>query len=303
MKAQVGLDAVARFGWMRAHRFLLLRRLMQLSVMGLFLLGPWFDVWLIRGNLSSSELLGAIPFTEPWMLLQSLVSGYWPQATLLLGAGIVIAIYWLIGGRSYCSWVCPMNVVTDTAHWLRRQLKVRSQITMPSSIRWGVVAGALLATAFVQGLVWELINPVSLLHRGILFGLGAGWLLIVAVFLFDVFVVEKGWCSQLCPMGACYGLIGRISPVKVVANRREDCNQCMDCYVVCPEPHILKAPLREMKQGSSPLVSAQDCTRCLRCIDVCGQDVFDVTASLKTNNSIQPVATGNRPRTKVENNK
>ncbi|GGA86037.1 ferredoxin-type protein NapH [Neiella marina] len=280
MKVRVGVEVIDKFGWLRAHRFLLLRRISQLSVLGLFLLGPWFDIWIIRGNLSSSELLGTIPLTEPWMLLQSLVSGYWPELTLLLGTAIVVACYWLIGGRSYCAWVCPMNAVTDTAHWLRRQLRVRSQINPPSSIRWGVFVGALIATAVLQGLVWEMINPVSLLHRGILFGMGAGWLLIAAVFLFDLFVVEKGWCAHLCPMGVCYGLIGKVSPVKVVASRREDCNQCMDCYVVCPEPHILKGPLREAKQGSSPIVSTQDCTRCLRCMDVCSQDVFDITASL-----------------------
>ena len=36
-----------------------------------------------------------------------------------------LAIYVLIGGRAYCAWVCPVNIVTDTANWLRSWLRLK----------------------------------------------------------------------------------------------------------------------------------------------------------------------------------
>jgi ferredoxin-type protein NapH len=82
-----GKDAVKAFGWWFANRFLLLRRLSQISVLALFLLGPLFNVWwhydinhrsvaVLEGNYSASLFLGVIPLTDPLMLLQSLATGF-----------------------------------------------------------------------------------------------------------------------------------------------------------------------------------------------------------------------------------
>ncbi|MCV5498044.1 4Fe-4S binding protein, partial [Escherichia coli] len=76
---------------------------------------------------------------------------------------------------------------------------------------------------------------VSLAMRGLLFGMGAGWALLAALFLFDLFVVERGWCGHLCPVGAFYALVNRVGFIKISAKGRERCNNCMDCYAVCPE--------------------------------------------------------------------
>ncbi|WP_225879776.1 4Fe-4S binding protein [Abyssogena phaseoliformis symbiont] len=65
-----------------------------------------------------------------------------------------------------------------------------------------------LLLAWLTGtLVWELVNPVSILHRGIIFV----WELIALIFLFDLFVLKNGWCSRLCPVGAFYSLLGKKS--------------------------------------------------------------------------------------------
>jgi len=41
---------------------------------------------------------------------------------LLIGAFIITIFYLLVGGRAFCSWVCPVNIVTDAAALLRRKL-------------------------------------------------------------------------------------------------------------------------------------------------------------------------------------
>lgn len=101
----VGRGAIRAKGWLRAHKYLLLRRLGQVFFLGLFLLGPWLGIWWVKGNLSGSLTLGLLPLTDPLVTVQSLVAGHWPEAAALLGAAIVAAAYALIGGRVYCSWV------------------------------------------------------------------------------------------------------------------------------------------------------------------------------------------------------
>ncbi len=98
MSRYPGEEARIKLGWWRSHRFLLLRRLSQFSVLGLFLLGPLAGIWILKGNLSSSLLLETVPLTDPLTLLQSVAAGHWPITTLWLGAAVVLVGYWLVGG-------------------------------------------------------------------------------------------------------------------------------------------------------------------------------------------------------------
>jgi len=121
-----------------------------------------------------------------------------------------------------------------------------------------------------------------MLHRGLIFGIGTAWMVVLAIFLFDLFVMSRGWCGRLCPVGAFYSLIGRWSPVRISANKRSACNDCMDCFEVCPEPQVIRPALKGEGKGVGPVILAPNCTNCGRCIDVCSKDVF--TYGLRFNN-------------------
>ncbi|MFM5463323.1 quinol dehydrogenase ferredoxin subunit NapH [Aeromonas simiae] len=272
-----GREASQKLGWWHAHRFLLLRRLTQLSVMGLFLLGPLAGIWVLKGNLSSSELLGAVPLTDPLVLLQTLATGHWPLNALLIGSAIVLLGYWLVGGRVFCSWVCPVNLITDAAAWLRMRLGLRAGSTLSRATRYWLLAMVLVLPVATGLLVWEWVNPVPLVLRGLLFGMGAGWTLLLALLLFDLFVVERGWCGHLCPVGAFWALVNRVGFIKISASGRDRCSNCMDCYAVCPERPILKGPVHGARRGHGPLIAAQECLNCGRCIDVCAEQVFTLS--------------------------
>ena len=66
--------APQRSFWQR-QRWLLLRRFSQLSILLLFLVGPWYGVWIMKGNLSASLILDTVPLTDPVLFLQTLVAG------------------------------------------------------------------------------------------------------------------------------------------------------------------------------------------------------------------------------------
>lgn len=259
---------------LRANKWLLLRRLSQFGILALFLLGPWGGIWIIKGNLSSSLTLKTLPLTDPYVLLQSLAAGHIPYRTALSGAAIVALFYLLAGGRVYCSWVCPVNLLTDAAAWLRRRLGLKSGHAPHVNTRYWLLAGTLIAAALSHSLVWEWVNPVSIMHRSLLFGFGLGGFVLLGIFLYDLLLTTRGWCGHLCPVGAFYSLLGHFALPRVSAVRRDDCNDCMDCFKVCPEPQVIRPAL---KGQTSPIINSANCTLCGRCVDVCDKQIFTIT--------------------------
>ena len=269
-----GEEAIRVKGWLRAHRYLILRRLSQLAILVLFLVGPWFGIWLVKGNIASSLTLDVLPLSDPLVLLQVFATGHLPETAALIGGLIVLAFYLLVGGRVYCSWVCPVNIVTDLAEWIRRKLKIKGTANFSEKTRNWLLGAILVLAAITGSVAWELVNPVSMVFRGLLFGMGLAWGVIAAVFLLDVFVGRRAWCGHLCPVGAFYGLVGEAAVLRVSAARREQCDDCMDCFTVCPEHQVIKPALKGADKGIGPVIMSGHCTNCGRCIDVCGRDVF-----------------------------
>lgn len=268
-----GLEARQKLGWWHAYRFLILRRLSQLSIILMFISGPIWNTWILKGNYSGSLLLDTVPMTDPLMAAEVLATGYQPEWTMLIGALLVVLFYAIVGSKLFCSWVCPMNIVTDAAAWLRRKLGIRQTARISRNLRYVILAVILIGSAISGTLLWEWINPVAALGRVFVYGLGATLWLVLVVFLFDLLVAEHGWCGHLCPIGATYALIGAKSLIKVKVVDRNRCDNCMDCYNVCPEPQVLRVPLHGKPEESTVILS-KDCITCGRCIDVCAENVF-----------------------------
>ncbi|HHX8541248.1 TPA: quinol dehydrogenase ferredoxin subunit NapH [Vibrio diabolicus] len=273
-----GKEAVEKLGWWRAHRFLILRRLCQLTIIALFMAGPTLGV--LTGNLSSSMLFDTVPLSDPLIVLQALATGHIPEFNALLGVVIVVVFYAILAPRAFCAWVCPLNIVTDLAAWLRRKFNIKASYRWSPTIRYWLIPVLMLGSALSGAILWTWLEPVAELHRGLVFGMGAGWVLIALVFVLDLLLVEHGWCGHLCPLGATYGVIGRKSLLRVTAVRREDCTKCMDCFYVCPEPEVLRQPLKEGDRR----VMDQNCISCGRCLDVCPEHVFEFKNRLTVKN-------------------
>ena len=269
-----GAEAIKTRGWLRANKWLLARRFTQLSILALFLLGPWFGIWLLKGNLNSSLVLNTLPLTDPFVFLQSVFAGHVAETTAITGALIVLVFYMLVGGRVYCSWVCPVNIITDTAHWLRERLGISGASRLSRNTRYWLLAATLVLALTTGSIVWETVNPVSMVHRGLIFGMGMAWVVIAAVFVLDFIVSRRGWCSHLCPVGAFYSMLGTHSLIRIRADARDQCDDCMDCFIVCPEQQVIRPALKGAEKGIGPVITSANCTNCGRCIDVCSKDVF-----------------------------
>jgi ferredoxin-type protein NapH len=211
--------------------------------------------------------------SDPYAAMQMLAAGAVMATDLLIGVGVAVVFYLLIGGRAFCSWVCPINMITDLANYLRRVTGINriTGIKQPASrnIRYWVLGLSLVISAIMGVTAFEFISPISMVHRGIVFGIGFGWAAMLIIFLFDLFVLKNGWCGHICPLGGFYSLLGKFSLIRV-HHKEENCTLCMKCKVVCPENQVLHMIGKE----SLPVLSGE-CTNCGRCIEVCDDDALN----------------------------
>jgi ferredoxin-type protein NapH len=259
-------------------KWLLLRRLCQLSILGLFLLGPVAGLWILRGDLAGSKLLGFIPLSDPLTLLQTMLAGHLPAATSVVGMILVLALYLAVGGRAFCAWVCPVNIITDTAAWLQRKLGIKTVATFGPVLRYWLL-GLVLVMAFFSGAaLWEDVNPVNVTARSLIFFLPDVLWMVLLLFA-AALLIRGGWC-RICPTGALYALLGRFSLFRVHVRDIDKCDNCQACYQVCPEPQVLVAPL---KHADHPVIDSGCCSNCGRCIDVCPHGLFRFDRRFKSN--------------------
>ena len=256
----------------KKYRFLIARRITQISVMVLYVIANVYGINFLTGNLSSSLLLNTVPLSDPYAVLQMAVAGAIISVDILLGAFIISIFYLIVGGRAFCSWVCPVNIITDLANYLRRRFgfnQIQKKQPASRNIRYWVIAISFVISFFMGIAAFELISPISMIHRGIIFGLGFGWATIVIIFLFDLFVLKNGWCGHICPLGGFYSLVGRFSLIRVHHNA-DNCTACMKCKEVCPENQVLHM----ITKTSIPVLSGE-CTNCGRCVEVCDDDALN----------------------------
>ena len=264
--------------WLVNHRYLIARRTTQLSVIALFWLSAHQGLGVLTGNLSSSRVLGVVPLSDPFALLQILATGHVPAVTALLGGAIVLLFYLLVGGRSFCAWVCPVNPVSDLAGFLKRRFRIGRQFRVARRTRFYILALALPVSAITGIAAFEWLSPVAVIHRELIFGAGLGLLVVPAILILDLFVVRLGWCGSLCPLGAFYSLVGQRSLVRM-GFQSERCDRCGDCAVVCPEKHVIDYN----GMTATGFVDSGDCLNCARCLEVCPRDAYHFTLRFSRN--------------------
>ena len=250
------------------YRYLILRRIVQLSILFLYFASNTYGWKILAGNLSFSKLFNTIPLTDPYAFLQMLFAGAVISSNLIIGVIVVLLFYGIIGGRAYCSWVCPVNLITDFSAWVRRKTHHEKDNLVNAikikKFRYAFLTAMLIFSTIIGAAAFEFISPIGIFTRGVAFALGFGWVWLLIIFIFDAFVLKNGWCGHICPVGAMYSLIGTKNLIRVY-HTKENCTNCGNCLTICPENQVL-APIINKKNA---FIEGIECTICGRCIEVC----------------------------------
>jgi len=263
------------------------RWIVVISIHLLFFLSFAIDIQTLEGTLNGSRILG-FHLIDPFTTIQVFLATYHLPINVIIGTSTIIIFYLFVGGKSYCSWVCPYGIISEIGEKLHNKLvskKIIKERKFDHRVRH-IFWFMFIIMAFTSGyLVFETFNVVGILSRFIAYGwsLALGWVLVV--FLIEVFFSRRAWCTYLCPIGTTYGYIGKVSALRVQWN--DNCDHCMVCHDVCFENQVLdltKAKYdkqREEKGIKTQYVTGADCTLCGRCIDVCHADALKFDFRLK----------------------
>lgn len=238
-------------------------------VNALFVLSFWLDIQLIEGSLSASRVVG-FHFADLNASLQVMLAYKQILINLVIGTATVLLLWWVLGGRTFCSWVCPYHLLSEFAEMIHLRfaaMKLVHDMPMHRGLRT-VLYVVFVVLTFVSGYtVFEAISPVGILSRAMIYGPGFALIWVAALLLFEIFVTRRAWCRYICPIGLTYGMVGVTAPVHV----KFDLEKCLhegDCRKICMVPHVLE-PTKKGYALKEQVMLGADCTRCGMCVDKC----------------------------------
>ena len=241
--------------------WLIRRRTVQFLMIAALLLQR-FEEGFIIGNLSSMTISG-LELSDPLAALQYMLSSGDIYLPLILSSTIILLFYLVVGGRVFCSWICPLHLVFEYTDKIKSRISGADKSFGISTRYW--VLFLALAMSLIAGIpAFEVLSPIGITTRALVFGTWIGLLSLLAIAVFEIGFSRWGWCRYFCPLGAFYSLVGRLSLLRVKINHSL-CTKCQVCKKDCLVPDVLDNPI----DGKREIVDSGDCTNCGICIDVC----------------------------------
>jgi ferredoxin len=216
-----------------------------------------------------------------------------PGAVLSIGFLFVLLLT-ILGGRVYCSTICPLGVLQDIMIFLRRKINPNRRFKFKKALnilRYSFLGGTIISFTFLGILLLNFLDPYAVFGRigshiyqpvilfinntlaSILpsFGFntleqspvhiaslffGTGMLLLVFVMSF---LGERLYCNSVCPVGTLLGFVSKFSFFKINI-APSSCTKCGKCQAACKSNCINIKTLE---------IDESRCVSCYNCIPVC----------------------------------
>jgi polyferredoxin len=222
------------------------------------------------------------------------------RATFLVGTGmwqtvfpsnitefmVLMVPFFLTGivfGRGFCGWICPFGGLTEAFVTGRKQrwrldflkrfkvdktgLRREGLKEWVKDSKYGILlAIILLSIAFAFPLVC-IFCPVLWLESLIIFSVILTVLFVFAIVL--PFMSKRRWWCLICPMGAVFALLNKISFFRVRMDKNK-CIKCNDCAQECRMYAMTPKAIENLKSPN------EDCIRCGRCIEAGPEEAMDM---------------------------
>lgn len=186
---------------------------------------------------------------------------------------IICATAFLIK-KGFCSWVCPIGLVSEClarlqAYLFPRPLRLTGWVDLPLRGIKYVLAGFFVWTiffamptasvgrfihspynTFADIEMLKFFTHISLMPFGV----------IVALLILSL-LINHFWCRYLCPYGAVLGVISLLSTGRIDRDEQH-CIHCGRCETVCPGQISIMDKVQ---------INSLECSACLSCVAVCPQ--------------------------------
>ncbi|MDR2964485.1 MAG: 4Fe-4S binding protein [Treponema sp.] len=189
----------------------------------------------------------------------------------------------LIFGRAFCGNICPFGTLQELfGKFSKKKIQLSGKIDNAARFFKYLVLIFVTIMAWITATLW--ISPYdpwgafAHIWRGkeLFHEYAAGFIILLIVLAASVFI-NRFSCKYLCPAGAVYGIISKISPARI---KRNDCSQCGQCSAVCPM-NIDVARIKTVKSA--------ECIVCNQCTISCKSKTNDIQITF-FNKSIKPLA-------------
>ena len=212
---------------------------------------------------------GALESLYTLLFMGSFIQKIYSGSVVLLILTVIIAI---IFRRSFCGLLCPFGALQELFGKAGRKV-FKKRFIMPTYIDKPLRYLKYLILLLTVGMAWyygslwmapydpySAYTHLSTVTESIKEDPLAiiGFLLLVVTIL-GSFIYDRFFCKYLCPVGAFYGIIGKISPTKIERNA-DLCVNCKKCNKVCP--------VNIDVEKSEKIISAE-CINCNECVLVC----------------------------------
>lgn len=219
---------------------------------------------------SAGETLGPIEPSEGITFSQNSV----------ISAGLVFFVVstlaTLLFGRFFCGWGCHLLALQDSCMWLMKKIGIRPK-PMRSRILL-IVPVIAFVYMFLYPVIYRLWFDKGIPAATTEFIVKDFWAtfppwpvavatLLIAGFAIVYFLGSKGFCTNICPYGAAFGVADRLSPARIRVT--DDCEGCGHCTQVCTSNVVVHSEVRDYG-----MVVDQECMKCLDCVSVCPKNAL-----------------------------
>ena len=172
-------------------------------------------------------------------------------------------VFALLFGRAFCGNLCAFGFLQELIGKIsRKKFRVPAMLDKALRLLKYFVLAFITLTAWITLKLW--ISPYDpyaafahiwtgpeLLNENLI-----GFIILIVVVVASVFI-DRFFCRYLCPAGALYGILAKISPLKV---KHSACVMCGKCSKVCP---------MGIDVAHTDVVTSPECIACGECIRAC----------------------------------
>jgi ferredoxin len=226
----------------------------------------------VKGGGEAASIHALCPYGALESLYSLIGSGTFIQkiysgTVVLFVLTIIIA---LLFRRSFCGLICPFGALQEFFALLGKKIfKRRFSINGKPDhylryLKYVVLLITIIYAWKTAGLWMSPYDPWSAyshLSEGILSLISenlVGFILLIVTIIGSI-LYDRFFCKYLCPMGALYGIISKISPHKIVRNQ-DKCISCNLCTKNCP---------MNIDVANSNSITSAECINCQLCILSC----------------------------------